>query len=165
MDGVVLLGGLLQPVHRLLQFGAGRGELGFERRETAAFGIGGSAPGQRGRGGGHLVWIWMLQEADQKPVHAGGWEHEIHRAGRDRAVWHVRLAGLGRVLRDDDAARRPGFEHADGAVRAGAGEDDAGGTRAGREFQRMQQKIERQPRAVARQRHRQAETALRDGQE
>ena len=84
----------------------------------------------------------------ERPGIAATGKHQIDRACRDGAARHAVIASLVRVLRDDEPARLLHGPQADAAIRAGAGQDHADGAAAVFLRQGMQQKIERQTRAV-----------------
>ena len=87
-------------------------------------------------------------------------EHEIDRAGRDRAARHAVIVGFAEVLGDDEAAFRLHRLQAETAVGAGSGKDHADGARSVFASQRIQEEVERKPRAVARLRPRNPQRAL-----
>ena len=79
----------------------------------------------------------------------GDGKHKIHRAGQDRVARHPVVAGLLRVLHDDQPVPLPHRLQPQAAVGAGSGQDHADGARAVVRRQRRQQMVERQARAVA----------------
>ena len=87
---------------------------------------------------------------DQRLCDLRGAEHEIDRAGRDRAARHAVIVGFAHVLGDDEAAFRLHRLQAETAVGAGSGKDHADGARSVFASQRIQEEVERKPRAVAR---------------
>ena len=87
---------------------------------------------------------------DQRLGDLRGVEHEVHRARRDRAAGHAVVVGFADVLRDDEAALILDRFQAEAAVGAGSGKDHADGARSIFASQRIQQEVERQPRAVSR---------------
>jgi hypothetical protein len=91
-------------------------------------------------------------------------EHEVDRAGRHRAARHAVIIGLVRVLRDDEPAFfLHGFQP-EAAVGPRSREDHADGARADIGRERMQQKVEGQPRAMARLGPREMQGAVLDGE-
>ena len=78
-------------------------------------------------------------------------QHGVHAPGRDGALRHPGIFGLVRVLRDDQAAVFLHCLQPQAAIRAGARQDHASGKPPAIGGQRIQQKIEGQPGAMARQ--------------
>ncbi len=76
--------------------------------------------------------------------------HLVHQPGADGAARHPVIAGLRRVLHQDQAARLLDRPQPGAPVRPGPRQHHAGGARAVRLGQRRQQAVERQPRAVRR---------------
>ena len=97
---------------------------------------------------------------DQRLGDLCGAEHEIDRAGCDGAARHAVIVGFADVLRDDEAAFLLDRFQAKAAVGAGSGKDHADGARSIFASQRIQQEVERQPRAVSRLRLRKPQRAL-----
>ena len=97
---------------------------------------------------------------DQRLGDLRGAEHEIDRAGCDGAARHAVIVGFADVLRDDEAAFRLHRFQAETAVRAGSGKDHADGARSVFASQRIQEEVERKPRAVSRLRLRNPQRAL-----
>ena len=97
---------------------------------------------------------------DQRLGDLRGAEHEIDRAGCDSAARHAVIVGFADVLRDDEAAFRLYRFQAETAVRAGSGKDHADGARSVFASQRIQEEVERKPRAVSRLRLRNPQRAL-----
>ena len=77
-------------------------------------------------------------------------KHKIHRARHDRASRHAVIAGLVRVLRDDEPAFFLHGLQPEAAVGAGSRKDHADGARTVFLRQRVQQEVERQARTVTR---------------
>ena len=97
---------------------------------------------------------------DQRLGDLRGAEHEIDRAGCDSAARHAVIVGFADVLRDDEAAFRLHRFQAETAVGAGSGKDHADGARPVFASQRIQEEVERKPRAVSRLRLRNPQRAL-----
>jgi len=74
-------------------------------------------------------------------------QHQVHRAGRDRALRHAVIGGFGRVLRDDHAALLLHGFQAFAAVRPGSRQHHACGARSAVLGQRAEKNVERQTRA------------------
>ena len=87
---------------------------------------------------------------DKRFGNLGRRQHEVHRPGHDGAPRHAVIAGLIRVLRDDESAIFLDGLQSKAAVRPGSGKDHADGALAVFLRQRMQQEVERQARAVTR---------------
>jgi len=97
------------------------------------------------RGEGHSPAV-----CDQRLGNLRHRKHEVHRARHDGAPRHAVIAGLVGVLGDDEAAFvLHGFQP-EAAVGPGSRQDHADGAPAALLRQRVQQKVERQPRAVTR---------------
>jgi hypothetical protein len=87
---------------------------------------------------------------DQRLCDLRGAEHEIDRTGCDSATRHAVIVGFADVLGDDEAAFRLNGLQAKTAVRAGSGKHHADGARPIFLSQRIQEEVERKPRAVSR---------------
>ena len=87
---------------------------------------------------------------DERIGDFGDRKHKVHRARHDRAARHAVIAGLVGILRDDESAFFLHRFQSEAAIGAGSRKDHADGARAIFLGQRMQQKIEGQPRAVTR---------------
>ena len=87
---------------------------------------------------------------DQRLCDLRGAEHEIDRTGCDSATRHAVIVGFADVLGDDEAAFRLNGLQAKTAVRAGSGKHHADGARSIFLSQRIQEEVERKPRAVSR---------------
>jgi len=111
------------------------------------------------RGEGHSPAV-----CDQRLGNLRHRKHEVHRARHDGAPRHAVIAGLAGVLRDDEAAFvLHGFEP-EAAVGPGSRQDHADGAPAALLRQRVQQKVERQARAVTRLGVREVQGAVGDRQ-
>ena len=102
---------------------------------------------------------------DQRLGDLCGAEHEIHRAGCDGATGHAVIVGFADVLRDDEAAFILDFFQAEATVGAGSGKDHADGARSIFASERIQQEVEREPRAMSRLRLRKPQGSLFVGRE
>ena len=87
---------------------------------------------------------------DQRLGDLCGAEHEIHRAGCDGATGHAVIVGFADVLRDDEAAFILDCLQTEATVGAGSGKDHADGARSIFPSQRIQEEVEREPRAMPR---------------
>ena len=92
-------------------------------------------------------------------------EHEVDCAGRDSATGHAVVIGFADVLRNDEAALALHRLQAKTAVSASSGEDHANGARSIFASKRIQEEVERQPRAMSRLRLRKPQRALVVGRE
>ena len=89
-------------------------------------------------------------------------QHEIDGAGHDRAARHAVIVGLVRILHDDEPAFLLDRLQPEAAVAAGSRQDHADRAFAKLFRQRAQEKVERQARAVALARLREAQGAVAD---
>ena len=88
--------------------------------------------------------------ADERVGNLRDRQHEIHLARQDRAARHAVIAGFLRVLCNHEAATFLDGLQPKAAVGARARKNYADGARTELIGHRVQQEIERQPRAVAR---------------
>ncbi len=86
---------------------------------------------------------------DQGRRHRGGRQYEIGGAGQDGAARHARVAGILRILHDNEPPFVAHRRQAGAAVGAGARENRADRSRAAVFSERTQEKIEGHPGAVS----------------
>ena len=101
---------------------------------------------------------------DERLGNLGHRKHKVHRARHDRAARHAVIAGLVGILRDDEPAFFLHGLQPEAAVGPGSRKDHADGARAALLRQRVQQKVERQARAMTRLGLREVQGAVADGE-